>query len=235
VVNVLAVIHGDKGRPELFGDVVRERGHSLEEWSLAWDRPLERPLAEYTAVLVFGGAMHADQDERHPWLVEENFFLQRLLALETPVLGVCLGAQLMAKAAHAPVHPSTEPEIGWVPVELTEAADEDPLFRRLPQRFHAFQWHYYTYGVPAGAEELAYSRVCTQAFRLGEQAWGIQFHPEVTRAQLEGWIEDGEHELPIPREAFAEETAAHIEEWNEIGRMLCGGFLEVAERVRVAA
>ncbi len=212
---MLAVIHGSDGRPELFGDVVRERGHELEEWSLAWDRPLERPLSDYSAALVFGGAMHADQDDSHPWLVEENFFLQRLLRLQIPVLGVCLGAQLLAKAAHAPVHPSSEPEIGWVQVELTEAADDDPLFRRLPQRFHSFQWHYYTYGVPAGAEELAYSRVCTQAFRLGEAVWGIQFHPEVTSEQIESWVADGEH----------------IAEWNEIGRLLCGGFLEVAERV----
>ena len=231
MVHVLAVIHGSDGRPELFGDVVRERGHELEEWSLAWDRPLERPLADYGAVLVFGGAMHADQDDSHPWLVEENFFLQRLLRLQIPVLGVCLGAQLLAKAAHAPVHPASEPEIGWVPVELTEAADDDPLFRRLPQRFHSFQWHYYTYGVPAGAEELAFSRVCTQAFRLGEAVWGIQFHPEVTREQIESWVADGERELPVPRDVLAEETQAHIAEWNEIGRLLCGGFLEVAERV----
>jgi GMP synthase-like glutamine amidotransferase len=163
--------------------------------------------------------------------VEENFFLQRLLRLQLPVLGVCLGAQLLAKAAHAPVHPASEPEIGWVPVELTEAADDDPLFRRLPQRFHSFQWHYYTYGIPAGAEELAFSRVCTQAFRLGEAVWGIQFHPEVTGEQIDGWVADGERELPVPRDVLAEETQAHIAEWNEIGRLLCGGFLEVAERV----
>jgi GMP synthase-like glutamine amidotransferase len=234
-VNVLAVIHGEKGGPELFGQVVREHGHELEEWSLAWGRPLERPLADYGAVLVFGGGMHADQDDRHPWLVEENFFLQRLLGLGTPVLGVCLGAQLVAKASHAPVHPSSEPEIGWVTVALTEAADDDPLFARLPQRFHAFQWHYYTYGIPAGAEELAYSRICTQAFRLGETAWGVQFHPEVTREQLEGWIDESERELPIPRDLLAEETLAHISEWNEIGRMLCGSFLEVAARVAAPA
>jgi GMP synthase (glutamine-hydrolysing) len=233
-VDVLAVIHGEKVRAGIFGDVVEERGHRLEEWSLAWGQPLERPLDEYGAVLVFGGAMHADQDDRHPWLVEENFFLQRLLGLRIPVLGVCLGAQLLAKAAHAPVHPSSEPEIGWFPVELTEAAEDDPLFRHLPQQFDAFQWHYYTYGVPGGAEELAHSRVCTQAFRLGETAWGTQFHAEITLEQVEGWIED-EREMPIPPDVLLDETRARIADWNELGRTLCGGFVEVAERVRVAA
>jgi GMP synthase (glutamine-hydrolysing) len=234
-MDVLAVIHGKSVRSGVFGDVVAERGHRLEEWSLAWDRPLPRPLDAYGAVLVFGGAMHADQDQHHPWLREEDLFLHRLLDLHTPVLGVCLGAQLLAKAAHAPVHPASEAEIGWFPVELTEAAAEDPVLSRLPQRFVAFQWHYYTYGLPAGAVELARSEVCTQAFRLGENAWGVQFHPEVTLAQLEGWIEEDGDELPVTADAFLQETRDRIEEWNALGRALCGAFVEAAERVAAPA
>jgi GMP synthase (glutamine-hydrolysing) len=234
-MDVLAVIHGKSVRSGVFGDVVAERGHRLEEWSLAWDRPLPRPLDAYGAVLVFGGAMHADQDQHHPWLREEDLFLHRLLDLHTPVLGVCLGAQLLAKAAHAPVHPASEAEIGWFPVELTEAAAEDPVLSRLPQRFVAFQWHFYTHGLPAGAVELARSKVCTQAFRLGENAWGVQFHPEVTLAQLEGWIEEDEEELPVAADAFLKETRDRIEEWNALGRGLCGAFVEAAERVAAPA
>src|SRR5205823_3740433 len=154
-MKVLAVIHGDAVRSGVFGEVVAAAGHELEEWSLAWESPLPRPLDDYGAVLVFGGAMHADQDDRHPWLREEGLFLQRLLDLRLPVLGVCLGAQLLAKAAHAWVGPLAEAEIGWLEVELTEAARTDRLLSRLPERFEAFQWHHYTYGLPAGAEELA--------------------------------------------------------------------------------
>jgi len=233
-VNVLAIIHGDSARAGLFGEVVRERGHMLEEWSLAWDTPLPRPLDAYGAVLVFGGAMHADQDEHHPWLREENFFLERLLGLHIPVFGICLGAQLLAKAAHAPVGPAPEFEIGWPAVELTEAGADDPVLGRLPQKFEAFQWHYYEHGVPAGAVELARNSVCTQAFRLGESAWGVQFHPEVTLEQVEGWI--GEEEtLPFDRAAFLEETRQRIETWNTLGRELCAGFVEAAERVAAPA
>jgi GMP synthase (glutamine-hydrolysing) len=229
-MDVLGVIHGEAVRAGVFGDAVEAGGHRLEEWSLAWRTPPPRPVDDYGAVLVFGGAMHADQDDRHPWLREENLFLQRLLHRGTPVLGVCLGAQLLAKAAHAPVYPTERPEIGWYEVELTPAAADDPVLGRLPERFDAFQWHYYAHGVPAGAEELARSEICTQAFRLGERIWGVQFHPEVTLAQVEGWVAEKEP-VPIDEEALLAQTRARIEEWNALGRTLCGAFLEAAERV----
>jgi GMP synthase-like glutamine amidotransferase len=234
-VHVLAVIHGAKVRAGIFGDVLAERRHVLEEWSLAWGTPPPRPLDAYGAVLVFGGAMHADQDAHHPWLREENFMLQRLLGLGTPVLGVCLGAQLVAKASHAAVYPAAEPEIGWFPVELTQEAAEDPIFRRLPERFHAFQWHYYTYDLPGGAVELAHSPVCTQAFRLGERVWGIQFHAEVSRATIESWVRAEDREVPSGGDALLAETDDRLPAWNLIGRELCAGFVEAAERVAAPA
>jgi GMP synthase-like glutamine amidotransferase len=233
-VHVLALIHGQRVRSGTFGDVVAHRGHELEEWSLAWGTPPPRPLDDYGAVLVFGGAMHADQDDHHPWLREENLFLQRALDLHLPMLGVCLGAQLIAKAAHAPVGPAPEPEIGWFDVELTPAATDDPLFSRLPERFEAFQWHYYTYGLPGGAVELARSEICTQGYRLGDLVWGIQFHAEVTAGQVEGWLREDEP-VAIDRERIATATQRRIAGWNDLGGSLCSSFLDVAERVAVAA
>jgi GMP synthase (glutamine-hydrolysing) len=224
-MEVLSVIHGDDCRSGVFGEVARERGHALDEWSLAWGTPLPRPLDSYGAVMVFGGAMHADQDERHPWLREETLFLQKLLDLGVPTLGVCLGAQLLARAAHAPVMPAPEPEIGWFPVELTGEAAGDPVLGGLPARFEAFQWHSYTYGLPAGAVELAHSRVCTQAFRLGTRVWGIQFHAEITRAQIESWTAE---EPDVPPPTMAADTESHLDEWQALGRRLCGDFLAVA-------
>jgi GMP synthase (glutamine-hydrolysing) len=186
-------------------------------------------------VLVFGGAMHADHDEHHPWLREENFLLQRLLGLQVPIFGVCLGAQLIAKAAHADVGPSAEPEIGWHPIELTEEARDDPVFGSLPERFDGFQWHYYTYGVPSGAVELARNPLCTQAFRLGDRAWGIQFHAEVTGEQIASWVDEDEDEVPVGRETLLAQTNERIDAWNDIGRRLCSSFLEVADRVGAPA
>jgi GMP synthase (glutamine-hydrolysing) len=226
-MDVLSVVHGEKVRAGVFSDAVAARGHRLEEWSLAWGTSLPRPLDAYGAVLVFGGAMHADQEGHHPWLRDENLFLQRLLDLGTPLLGVCLGAQLLAKAAHAHVGPAREPEIGWYSVELTDDAADDPVLGGLPQKFEAFQWHYYAHDVPAGGVELARNDLCTQAFRLGDSAWGVQFHPEVTLAQVESWMQEDE---PVPPDLL-EETRRRIGDWNELGRSLCDAFVGVAERV----
>ena len=231
-MDVLALIHGDDARSGVFGEVAEERSDQVDEWSLAWGTPPPKPVDSYDAVFVFGGAMHADQENRHPWLREENLFLQRVLDVGLPVLGVCLGAQLLAKAAHADVGPASEPEIGWHAVELTPEASEDPLFAELPDRFDAFQWHYYTYALPAGAVELARSAVCTQAFRLGDRAWGIQFHAEVTGAQALAWIEE---EPDVCPPGLAEQTRERIDEWSALGRNLCGAFLDTAASLYAGA
>jgi GMP synthase (glutamine-hydrolysing) len=232
-MKVLAIIHGSNVPPGLLGDEAERRGHEIDMWSLAWGKPPPAPIDDYGAVMIFGGSMHADQDDRHPWLREENFFLQRLLHLHVPVLGVCLGAQLIAKAAHADITAMSEPEIGWVDVELTDEAGDDPLFAALPASFPTFQWHYYEFAPPAGAQVLAHSECCTQAFRLGESVWGVQFHPEVTRPTLEAWFREAPEEVPGTPEEFLADYDRNADEWESLGRALGGSFLEVAERVAV--
>jgi GMP synthase (glutamine-hydrolysing) len=234
-VNVLAVIHGTNARAGVFAEAAEEAGHRFEEWSLAWGNPPPRPIDDYGAVLVLGGSMHADQDDHHPWLREENLFIQRLLDRRVPLLGVCLGIQLIAKAVSAAVYPLADgPEIGWLPVQLTDDATSDPVFSQLPTEFDAFGWHYYTYDVPACAVELARSARCNQAFRLGDAAWGIQFHAEVTLATVRSWLDDKKaFPLDLDRDKLEAETEERIAEWNDLGRTLCGSFLEMAERSAV--
>src|SRR4051812_18292019 len=113
LMDVLSIVHGEQVRAGVFGDAVEARGHRIDEWSVAWRTSPPRPVEDYGAVLVFGGAMHADQEDEHPWLQEEGLLLQRLVAAQTPLLGICLGAQLLAKASGAHVGPAREPEIGW--------------------------------------------------------------------------------------------------------------------------
>jgi GMP synthase (glutamine-hydrolysing) len=217
-VRVLAVTHAPNVGPGVFGEAVLSAGHELETWCV----PLGgEPPAAADAVIVFGGAMHPDQDEQHPWLRGEHHFLQELLERRTPLLGVCLGAQLIAKAAGAAVHPAREPEVGWLPVEKIA---EDPVLEALPARFDAFQWHHYTYEVPAGATELARSKVSSQAFRLGA-AVGIQFHAEVTSEIVASWLADDPADV-ADVDALQWVTAKRISSWNELGRALCGRFLE---------
>ena len=229
-MNVLSLIHGANARGGIFYDAIAEAGHRYDEWSLAWGTPPPLSLDDYGAVIVFGGSMHADQDDRHPWLREEDAYIRSLLERKVPLLGVCLGIQLIAKAAGAGVYPlGGGPEIGWFPVEATDAAEDDPVFGGLPARFDAFGWHYYGYDVPDGAEELARSTRCNQAYRFGESAWGVQFHPEVTLETVRSWLDD-EDEFPVEldRDELWTATQQRIGAWNAFGADLCRAFLQVA-------
>ena len=224
-MRVLALTHGPSVGPGVFAEAVREAGHELVERRV----PVAGARREDAdAVLVFGGAMHPDEDERHGWLRPELRLLRELLAEETPLFGVCLGAQLIARAAGAEVRRASEPEVGWLPVEVTEAGREDPVVGSLPARFDALEWHHYTYDLPPRAVELARSAVCTQAFRLG-RAWGVQFHPEVHGEQVESWLAEEPADAPDP-EGLRAETRERIGAWNELGRTLCRAFLEAARR-----
>jgi GMP synthase (glutamine-hydrolysing) len=222
-VKVLAVTHGPSVGPGVFADAVEDAGHELVEWPVQLGG---RAPDGADAVIVLGGAMHPDEDERHGWLSTELRWLEGLLDHETPLLGVCLGSQLVARAAGADVFRSSESEVGWFPVELTAAAGEDPVAGALPERFDAFEWHHYTHTLPAGAVELARSRVCTQAFRLGN-AWGVQFHPEVRGEQVEEWLSEDPEDVSDP-EGLIAATRERIADWNELGRRLCRAFLAAA-------
>jgi GMP synthase-like glutamine amidotransferase len=220
-VRILSVVHSANAKTELF----RHARHHIDEWQFGSSG---KPPASYDAYMVFGGSMHADQDHLHPWLADEVEWLQGLIERGTPVLGVCLGAQLLARAAGARVGALPDgPEIGWYDVERLA---DDPVLDVLPRRFEAFEWHHYTYAVPDGAVETARSERATQAFRLGDACWAVQFHPEVTHAQVQSWIADPEDPAPDP-DGLREETAAKIARWNELGLALCDAFVAAAERV----
>jgi GMP synthase (glutamine-hydrolysing) len=228
-VNVLSIVHPGDAGSELFAPIVAESGHRLDERNFAEGAP--PPPDSYDAVLVFGGSMHVDQEELHPWLREEVEWLRGLLDGPTPTLGICLGSQLLAQATGAWVGPLPVPEIGWPEVELTDAGQSDPVLSALPPRFEGLQWHRYAHELPKGAVALAHSAASLQGFRLGETCWGVQFHPEVTEPQLERWIGDESDPPPDP-ERLRTETRERIGGWNELGRRLCRSFLGAAERLR---
>ena len=110
----------------VFDLAVEDGGHTLERWSVP-DGASSDPARDYDAVMVFGGAMHPDQDDRFAWLAREEEFLHDALAERVPTVGVCLGAQLVARASGAAVRPAGEPEIGWLDVALTPAGAADPV------------------------------------------------------------------------------------------------------------
>jgi GMP synthase (glutamine-hydrolysing) len=231
-MRALAIVHQRDAGAGVFADEMRERGVELDEWLLTKrGTGPPREIADYDAVLTFGGAMHADQEDRHPWLRFEKDFLEAVLDDGMPILAVCLGCQLLAEAAGGLARRAREPEIGWLEVEITDEGAADPVIGPLAPSFRGFQWHSYEAVPPQGAAILARSPVCAQAYRIGERAWGIQFHAEVTAGDLAHWIDDYRSDgdavrIGIDPQALRAESEGKIADWNRIGRELCGRFLD---------
>jgi GMP synthase (glutamine-hydrolysing) len=232
-MRVLSIVHEgtSTGGGGLFEDLVEQRGDRLERWVTVNGGTGPDAPAGYDAIIVFGGAMHPDQDAEHPWLADETAFLRETLDREVPLLGVCLGSQLIARAVGAWIGPADASEVGWTSVEVNAAGQDDPVLGVLPARVDAFQWHHYTFELPAEATLLAESAGARQAYRLGEQTWAIQFHAEVTRHMLEAWFVRGANELPKPASEMWAETNGLLGTWNEHGRRLCAAFLDRAAGV----
>ena len=232
-IRALAIVHQDDAGPGVFAEAFAQAGVDLDEWMISAGGEAPADLAAYDAVAVFGGAMHADQEDRHPWLAEEKRLLAALLEEGRPLLGVCLGSQLLAGAAGAAVRRLPTPEIGWHDVELEAAASNDPVLGFLPQRFTAFGWHSYEADLPPGASPLARSDACLQAYRAGDAAWGIQFHAEVSATDLDHWTVNYEEDpdavaIGLDAEALGRRNAQEIDRWNETGRALCRRFCDFA-------
>ncbi|MBM2822858.1 MAG: glutamine amidotransferase class-I [Thermoleophilia bacterium] len=226
-MRVLSVTHGPSVPGGVFDEVVEAAGHDLERWSVP-DGATPDPPESYDAVMVFGGSAHPDQDDHFAWLGHEEEFLKDALAERVPVFGVCLGAQMLARAAGAKVGPARVPEVGWLDVELTPEGESDPVLGILPRLATVFQWHHYTFDIPADGIVLARSNVCPQAFRLSQPAWGIQFHAEVTLAMATAWASEDPDDLPMAAEALVARSQAEIGQSNDRGRALCSAFLREA-------
>lgn len=145
-------------------------------------------LPDITALIVLGGAMGANDDAHHPFLTPLKTLITQVVHAGIPYLGICLGGQLLAAALGTPVVSCRWEELGTLEVSLTDQGMSDQLFSGLPSPFTTFQWHHDSFDLPAAATLLASSPACPhQAFRVGNCAWGLQFHPEVNEAIIRAW------------------------------------------------
>jgi GMP synthase (glutamine-hydrolysing) len=230
-MHLLFLLHSGDVPAGIYRSTVHEQGHTFGECSYALGSPPEGRLAEYDAAIVFGGTTNID--DGRPWIRSEVAALQQLLEARVPTLGICLGSQLLALAAGATVRRASRPEIGWYDVEVSLAASTDPLFAGLPPRFVAYGWHAYRLDVPDDGVLLAESRLCPQAYRVRNYAWGLMFHPEVTRETAREWINtygrSPEVSQLLPPEQAIADIEERIESWNALGRRMCVNFLTAAQ------
>ena len=173
----------------VFDPMLRRAGFRIRYVNFS-RQPDQRPdVSRYNGLVVLGGPMNVDQADRFPHLTTEVAAIREALALGIPILGICLGAQLLAAALGANVRPHTVREIGWYPLNPTADAGEDPLCRHLGEQQHVFQWHAYTFDLPDGAVHLASTPTCpNQAFRHGDRAYGLQFHLEADEHLIQRWL-----------------------------------------------
>ncbi len=170
------------------GVALHERAALVDQWKPWTGQPLpSEPEAD--ALVVFGGEQAATDDHTHPYLPELARLMQAYTSADKPVLGICLGSQLLARAFGAENHIGTAPEFGWLHVSLTDQGREDPVLSAVPARFPIFQWHSDTFTLPDGAIHLATSQTARhQAFRIGRATYGTQFHFEASRGVVADWL-----------------------------------------------
>ncbi len=187
-MRVLATIHLGSEGPGTLGSYLENAGVELVPVLLYEGEHLPENANGFDAIVSMGGPMNVYQEEEYPFLAEETTFLRNAINADIPVLGVCLGAQLIAKAAGAEVALAAAKEVGWCRVSLTNAGREDVLFQGLPETLEVLQWHEDMFHVPEGGQLLASSEACAnEAFRY-RNAFGLQFHLEITDEILKDWF-----------------------------------------------
>jgi GMP synthase (glutamine-hydrolysing) len=194
---VLILCHMPHEKAGTIEDALSGAGLAFRYVELFREIPESLPLDQIAGMILLGGAMNVDQTEQYPFLAKDVEWIRQAIEIQLPLMGICLGAQLIAKALGARVYPNGVKEIGWYPIEFTKAAAEDPLFAQRGTRT-IFQWHGDTFDLPEGTVHLAKSLQCkNQAFRYGSNAYGLQFHPEMTASMVDSWLNtpSGQEEL----------------------------------------
>lgn len=194
---------------------------------------IPKTLDDDQGLIVMGGPMGVCDDDRYPFLKDEIRLIEVALSSDTPVLGICLGAQLLARAAGARVYSGTEKEIGWYPLSFNDNAQQDRLFQGLPTSVNVFQWHGDTFDVPEGGVNLASSALFpNQLIRVGENAYGLQFHLEVTVEMITQWLSVNSEELEelkgvIDPGEIRAKTSTAMPELKSMGQSVFSRFLTV--------
>lgn len=219
----------------LFLPPLRERGFEIDDVDVE-SASVPASIAGYDAIVVCGGAANTHEAERYPWIDDEVELLREAIDRDIPVMGLCLGAQLLTVATGGEVYRSST-EIGWFDVEVDPAAAADPVLGSLPPTFTALEWHDYACTPASSTTTLARNDACVQAFRAAPSAWGTQFHIEVTDDLMLDWWAEGEEELRAAgydHDRFNREAARYHARHQQIGRAMAERFASLAAD-RVAA
>jgi GMP synthase-like glutamine amidotransferase len=197
-----------------FGEVLEKQGADYRVVRLFHGEMPAEEWEHVRALIILGGPMNVDEEDGFPFLRWEKRIIRAAIDEAVPILGICLGAQLIATALGTPVFHGPVKEIGWSPISITPHGQVDSLLGYLPETATVFQWHGDGFDLPAGAIRLASSaHYGTQAFRLGKTIYGLQFHLEVTPPMIERWIEERSKDLALAPYVLPEKILADTQSY----------------------
>jgi len=216
----------------VFSKILNENNISYQYIKLYEEEEIPN-LNDYSAIIILGGPMNVYEERKYPFLKKENSSIKEALKINKPMLGICLGAQIIARAAGAKVYPAKRKEIGWFTLNLTTGGIENDVFRGLERQFTVFQWHGDTFDIPSGSIKLAKSNLFpNQAFSIGKTIYALQFHLEVTKKMILEWVNRYEDELVTLKEEvdpdeMLKSSEHHIQPLNNHAFLLFSNFLHL--------
>ena len=221
--------------PGYLGEILQE--HGIECKIIKVDEAPIPDAGRFDAILALGGPQHANAHDKYPYLAREKEFLRHVVEQDIPFLGICLGGQLLAGAMDAPVTRHHMTEIGFYEVQLTDEGKNDPLFQGLPGYQQVIHWHEDIFDLPDGAVRLATGEsTVNQAFRIGQRAYGLQYHIEVTADMFNTWfrLHDNQNGVvkvlgPDGPEALERDWLTRYPVYRSHARILFENFLKISE------
>ncbi|MDZ7262692.1 MAG: type 1 glutamine amidotransferase [candidate division KSB1 bacterium] len=197
-----------------------------------WQEPIIQDSKDIRGLIIMGGPMSANDEQQYPFLRSELQLIETCLRQDLPILGICLGSQLLAKALGAQVYRGPKPEIGWYPIYFSQEAQTDDLFKGEPGQCWVFHWHGETFDLPKGAKLLASSAAYPhQAFKYENHAYGLQFHLEMTEEMINEWVKINKEELFSPGQSaptkILRDTQHYLREMQEFGRHVVNRFCKL--------
>lgn len=231
-MSILFVQHVDNEGPGHFKRVLDEQKVPFQVLKTFSSVKFDLP-SDCNGAIILGGPMNVDDELDYPFLTKEKDFVKELIREEIPLLGICLGAQLIAQTAGGEVFKADKKEIGWYKVTVSTECEDDLLLRGLPQVFQVFQWHEDTFSIPPQSKRLITAAGCpNQGFKVGTRCYGIQFHLEADAEMINGWLQSVKGDLAsnhigtVQKETKKKEPECLI--WGE---KLLLNFLELSKQL----
>lgn len=234
--SVLVLQHVESEGLGIIENALRQKGVRACYIKIFKGEKIPRDTDVHDGLIILGGPMGVYEEDIYPFIKDELMLIKTAIKNNIPILGICLGAQMLAKAAGADVYKGKKKEIGWYKVKLSDEGKRDSLFIGLPEEFTVFQWHGDTFDIPANSKCLASSELFpNQIIKAGSNAYGLQFHLEVTEDMIKNWINLNDGELDsvksyINPKNIINETANHIKTIHKYGEIVFLRFLGLLNR-----